>query len=69
LPDKDDGFGTIDPYVEIFATEGNSRTEVKVGRSDTIDDNENPQWGTVFEFDFDRTKNQVCIYIRDYIIY
>jgi len=58
LPDKDDGFGTIDPYVIITYTEGGSTSESKVGRSDTITDNENPDWGNIFEFDFDRAKDQ-----------
>lgn len=57
LPDKDD-IGTIDPYVEIYYTEGGSTRETKLGRSDTITDNENPDFGNVFEFDFDRSKNQ-----------
>jgi len=45
--------------VEVFYTEGGSTREIKIGTSDTISDNENPDWGKVFEFDFDRNKNQV----------
>jgi Ca2+-dependent lipid-binding protein len=57
LVDKDN-VGTSDPYYILkYSTDmGNSKTEI--GRSDTITDQENPDWGNVFEFDFDRRKKQ-----------
>jgi len=57
LVDKDN-IGTSDPYYILkYSTDmGNSKTEI--GRSDTITDQENPDWGNVFEFDFDRRKKQ-----------
>ncbi|CAG7826147.1 unnamed protein product [Allacma fusca] len=57
LSDKDD-LGTSDPYVELFYTEGSSTKETKFGRSATLTDDENPTWGDVFEFDYDRSKGQ-----------
>ncbi|CAL8137083.1 unnamed protein product [Orchesella dallaii] len=57
LPDKDK-LGSIDPYVELYYTEGSSTKENKFGKSSTIDNNKNPQWGDVFEFDYDRSKQQ-----------
>ncbi|CAG7838388.1 unnamed protein product [Allacma fusca] len=57
IPDKDD-IGTTDPYVELYYTEDGSSKEHKFGRSATISDNENPVWGDVFEFDYDRSKGQ-----------
>jgi len=61
LPDKDDGPGTTDGYFEIFSSEDGGRTRSKVGKgkSSTVDNNENPDWGDVFEFDFDRSKTQL----------
>jgi len=61
LPDKDDGPGTTDGYFEIFQSEDGGRTRKKVGKgkSTTVSNNLNPDWGDVFEFDFDRTKNQL----------
>ena len=58
LPDKDN-LGTIDPYVIIYYTEFGGSSATQLGRSDTITDNENPDWGNVFEFDWDRSKSQV----------
>jgi hypothetical protein len=58
LPDKDTGFGTTDAYFELFVSNDNGRTKTKLTRSDTISDKENPDWGQVYEFDFDRDKNQ-----------
>jgi len=57
LPDKDT-LGTIDPYVEIFYTDDGQKEKVKLGRTGTITDQENPDWGDVFEFDFNRAKHQ-----------
>lgn len=57
LPDKDT-LGTIDPYVEIFYTEEGQKEETQLGRSGTLTDTENPDWGDVFEFDFNRAKRQ-----------
>jgi len=58
LADKDDGFGTSDPYVELFVTEGASTSEKSIGTSDKISNNENPDWGKEFQIDYDRSKNQ-----------
>ena len=58
LPDKDD-VGVTDPYVEIFATEGLTGKEVKVGRTGTLTNTKNPSWGETFEFKWDRRKEQV----------
>ena len=55
--DKDDGLGTSDPYVEVFLVENGK--ENKIGKSDVISNSENPDWGTVFEFEFVRDKRQV----------
>ncbi|CAG7832536.1 unnamed protein product [Allacma fusca] len=57
LPDKDD-LGTSDPYVILYYTEGTNTKEHKFGRSATITDNENPIWGDIFEFNYDRSKGQ-----------
>ncbi|ODN04775.1 Copine-5 [Orchesella cincta] len=57
LPEKDK-LGSIDPYVELYYTEGASTKESRFGKSSTIDNNKNPQWGEVFEFDYDRSKQQ-----------
>src|SRR5687768_12226365 len=57
LPDEDDGLGTTDGYVEVFLSE-NFGKETKLGKTNTVSNNENPDWTTVFEFNFDRAKNQ-----------
>lgn len=59
LPDKDTGFGTTDGYFILHSSTDGGKTKTKLFRSDTINDKENPDWGTVYEFDFDRAKNQV----------
>lgn len=68
LPDKDK-VGSIDPYVELYSTEGASTQEKNFGRSATIDNNKNPQWGETFEFDYDRSKQQVIILGKSFSIY
>jgi len=57
LPDKDN-LGTTDPYVILYYTENGSDKQYKVGRTGTITDNENPSWGDIMEFDYDRSKGQ-----------
>jgi len=57
LPDEDDGLGTSDPYVEVFLSE-NFGKETKLAKSNVVSNSENPDWSTVFEFNFDRSKNQ-----------
>ena len=44
--------------MEIFYTENGGTKEKRLGRTSTISDTENPEWGDVFEFDFDRSKGQ-----------
>jgi hypothetical protein len=61
LPDKDN-LGTTDGYFEIFSSTDGGRSKTKVGKSDIISDKENPDWGNVFEFDFDRSKNQLWFF-------
>jgi Ca2+-dependent lipid-binding protein len=58
LPDKDN-VGKGDPYVEIFYTEEGKKEEIKIGRTATLTDTANPDWGDEFEFDFVRNKRQV----------
>ncbi|OXA52061.1 uncharacterized protein LOC110852799 [Folsomia candida] len=58
FPDKDTGFGTTDGYFELYVSTDGGRSKTKLTRSDTISDQENPDWGNIFEFDFDRSKNQ-----------
>jgi len=56
LIDKDTA-GTSDPYYEVFYSTDGGQSKTKIGRSDTVNDQENPDWGNTFEFDFDRRKN------------
>lgn len=63
LADKDDGFGTSDPYVEVFYTEGASTSESKIAQSDKLSNTENPEWGKEFEFSYDRSKNQMIHFV------
>jgi len=68
LPDKDGIIGTIDPYAEIFSAEGITGKETKIGRTATVDNDKNPKWGEVFDFNYDATKNQrlvIKIYDND----
>jgi Ca2+-dependent lipid-binding protein len=58
LPDEDTGFGTTDGYFILYSSEDGGRTKTKIARSDTISDKENPDWGSSYDFDFDRNKNQ-----------
>ncbi|OXA60880.1 Synaptotagmin-4 [Folsomia candida] len=58
LPDKDTGLGTTDGYFQLYVSTDGGRTKTKLTKSDTINDQENPNWGNVFEFEFDRSKNQ-----------
>lgn len=51
--------GTSDPYFELHVTTDGGKTKNKIFTSDTISDKENPDWGQIFEFDYDRSKNQV----------
>jgi len=62
FPDKDTGFGTTDGYFELFSSEDGGRTKTKITKSDTISDQENPDWGQTFEFDFDRSKDQWLLF-------
>jgi len=57
LPDEDDGLGTTDGYVEVFLSE-NFGKETKLGKTNTVSNSENPDWSTILEFNFDRSKNQ-----------
>jgi len=68
LPDKDTGFGTTDGYYEFWLSNDGGRSKTKLHRSDTINDKENPDWGNIFDVDFDRTKDQwwyVKVYDED----
>jgi len=61
LPDKDTGispFDTSDAYFEWFVSSDGGKTKTKLMKSDTINDSENPDWGNVLEFQFDRSKGQ-----------
>lgn len=49
FPDKDTGFGTTDGYFELYVSTDNGKSKTKLLRSDTISDQENPDWGQVFE--------------------
>lgn len=60
LPDKDT-LGTIDPYVEVFYSDEGQKEETQLGRTSTLQDDENPDFGDVFEFEFQRSKRQVRI--------
>jgi len=67
LPDKDK-LGTIDPYAEVYFAEGFTGKEVKIGRTGTINKNQNPKWGEIFDFSYDAKKNQrfvIKIYDND----
>jgi len=57
LIDKDN-IGTSDPYYEVSYSNDGGRTKTKLGRSDTVNDQENPDWGNTFQLDFDRKKSQ-----------
>jgi hypothetical protein len=58
LPDKDN-IGTTDGYFEVFSSSDGGKNRKQIGKkSDTISDQENPDWGNVYEFDFDRSKNE-----------
>jgi len=61
LLDKDN-IGTSDPYYTISYSTDEGKSKTKIGRSDTIQDQENPDWGNVFEFDFDRRKKQYLFF-------
>ncbi|OXA50189.1 uncharacterized protein LOC110853866 [Folsomia candida] len=56
--DLDNGFGTTDPYFELFLSTDGGATEAKLLKSDTVSDKENPDWGQVIEVDFNRRENQ-----------
>jgi len=61
LPDKDTGispFDTSDAYFEWHVSSDGGKTKTKLMKSDTINDSENPDWGNVLEFDFDRSRGQ-----------
>lgn len=57
LPDKDKLF-TIDPYIKIYAVDGDSTNEYKVGRTDTLSNTQNPDFPNTFTFKFNPGKNQ-----------
>jgi len=57
LIDKDN-LGTSDPYYILYSSTDEGQSKTKIGRSDTVQDQENPDWGNVFEFNFDRSKKQ-----------
>lgn len=54
-----DKTGASDPFVEVLYTEGESSKQKKLGISEIIQDNNNPVWTKVFEFQYDPAKNQV----------
>jgi len=62
LPDEDDGLGTTDGYVEVFLSE-NFGKETKLTKTNTVSNSENPDWSTIIEFNFDRSKNQQLHFI------
>jgi len=67
LEDKDTGFGTSDPYLKLYYTENGGTKETLIKRTETINDSENPNWSTVFEFAYDRSKNQEFhFYVMDH---
>ncbi|ODM94829.1 Copine-8 [Orchesella cincta] len=56
---RDKGFfGTSDPYFIVSLSEDGGNSKSKIGRSDTIQNQKNPDWSNVFEVNFDRNKNQ-----------
>lgn len=59
--------GTSDPYYEVSYSNDGGRTKTKLGRSDTVNDQENPDWGNTFQLDFDRRKSQV--HFKSFIIF
>jgi len=61
LIDKDN-VGTSDPYYEVYYSTDGGTSKTKIGRSDTVNDQENPDWGNTFEYSFDRTKNQALFF-------
>jgi len=61
LIDKDN-VGTSDPYYEVYYSTDGGNSKTKIGRSDTVNDQENPDWGNTFDFDFDRRKNQIWFF-------
>jgi len=62
LSDEDDGLGTSDPYVEIFLAE-NFGKETKITKTNTISNSEKPDFSTIVEFNYDRSKNQQLHFI------
>jgi len=60
LPDKDN-VGKGDPYAEVYYTEDGKKDEIKIGKTATLTDQANPDWGDVFEFEFVRSKRQKWI--------
>jgi len=60
LLNKDFGAaGASDPYYVVSLSEDGGKTKTKIGKSDSIQNDLNPDWTTVFEITFDRHKNQV----------
>jgi hypothetical protein len=65
LPDKDK-VGATDPYVVLYFTEGASTKQTKFAETVVINDNNNPNWGETFEFQYDPTRQQKWYFdIRD----
>jgi len=62
LADKDTGPGTTDGYYIFYASEDGGKSKKEIGRSDTVSDKENPEWSNVFEYEFDRSKNQLWFF-------
>jgi len=61
-----DKTGASDPYVEVLYTEEGSSKQKKLAVSSTIQDNNNPVWKDVFEFQYDPSKNQKWFFeVRD----
>jgi len=57
-----DKLGLTDPFVELWYTENGSTKENKFGRTATLTDTKNPDFGEVFNFDYDRRKNQKWLF-------
>ncbi|ODM89931.1 Protein BONZAI 3 [Orchesella cincta] len=51
-------FRTGDPYFIVSLSEDGGESKSEIGRSDTIENQLNPDWANVFEVSFDRDKNQ-----------
>ncbi|ODM90450.1 E3 ubiquitin-protein ligase NEDD4-like [Orchesella cincta] len=60
---KNEGLiGTSDPYVIVSLSEDGGKSKSKVGRTDTIKNQLNPDWSNEFEIKFDRKKDQLLYF-------